>query len=109
MMKSSNLFIAGTAGVLLPLAAAFAQQSPTPSPDTQTADPPSQSTPSQQGGGATFESLDVNGDGKISKVEAEANAGVSSQFARYDVNGDGFIERDEVNVANKPPAETPQQ
>ena len=85
-----------------PLAAAFAQQSPTPNPDTQPADPPSQSAPSQSGG-ATFESLDVNGDGKISKTEAEANAVVKAQFSRYDVNGDGFIDRDEVNTANKPP------
>ena len=105
-MKASNLFIAGTATVLLPLAAAFAQS---PSPDTQPAAPPAQTAPAQQGGGATFESLDTNGDGKISKIEAEANAGVKAQFSRYDVNGDGFIDRDEVNVANKPPAETSPQ
>jgi EF hand len=109
MMKASNLIIAGTAAVLLPVAAAFAQQGPTSSPATQPAEPSSQTAPAQQGGGATFESLDTNGDGKISKIEAEANAGVKAQFSRYDVNGDGFIERDEVNAANKPPAETPQQ
>jgi hypothetical protein len=109
MMKASHVFIAGAAAALLPLAAAIAQQGPTPNADTQPASPPSQSRPASQGGGATFESLDANGDGKISKAEAQANAGVSAQFSRYDVNGDGFIERDEVNQANKPPAESPKQ
>jgi Ca2+-binding EF-hand superfamily protein len=60
--------------------------------------------------GATFESLDANGDGKISKEEAAANADVSAQFSRYDVNGDGFIERAEVSSANQqPPASEPPQ
>jgi hypothetical protein len=119
-MKASRLFMAGSVAALLPLAAALAQQSPTPNADTRPTDPASQSAPAAtppaatppaatQGGGATFESLDVNGDGKISLAEAEANAGVKAQFSRYDVNGDGFIERDEVSAANKPPADTPQQ
>jgi hypothetical protein len=110
MIKASKLLAAGTAAVLLPLAAAFAQspeQTPTPdstqqpssvpqsSPDSQ-----SQSDSSAQGKGATFESLDANSDGKISKEEAEANANVKAQFSRYDVNGDGFIERAEVGQAN---------
>jgi EF hand len=84
-MKSSRLMIAGAVAALLPLAG-MAQ---TPS------DPPQK--------GATFESLDANGDGKISKAEAAANADVSAQFSRYDQNGDGFIERAEVNSTNEPP------
>jgi hypothetical protein len=88
-MKSTRLLIAGAAFAMLPLAGAFAQ---TPDPATQ----PSQ--PSQQG--ATFESLDVNSDGKISKAEASANESVNAQFAKYDQNRDGFIERAEVNSAN---------
>jgi hypothetical protein len=109
-MKASRRFMAGSVAALLPLAVALAQQSPTPNADTRPTDPPSQSAPATtQGGGATFESLDANGDGKISLAEAEANAGVKAQFSRYDVNGDGFIERDEVSAANKPPADTPQQ
>jgi Ca2+-binding EF-hand superfamily protein len=88
-MKSTRLLIVGAAAALLPLAAAMAQ---TPDRDTQ----PSQ--PSQQG--ATFESLDANSDGKISKAEAAANESVSAQFSKYDQNGDGFIERSEVNSAN---------
>ena len=69
------------------------------------ADPPQPSEPPQKG--ATFESLDANGDGKISKAEAAANSDVSAQFSRYDQNGDGFIERAEVSSANQAPAGEP--
>ena len=90
-MKSSKLFLAGAAATLLPLAAAFAQ-SPPSTPSEQAA---------AQGQGSTFESLDQDSDGRISKSEAESNAHVTSQFASYDLNGDGFIERAEVSNANK--------
>lgn len=102
MKKASRLFAAGAAA-LLPLAAAMAQ-TPTPEP----ADQP-QSVPPTQSQGATFESLDTDSDGRISKVEAESNATVKEQFASYDLNGDGFIERAEVNNANKSESQTPQQ
>ena len=92
-MKSTRLLFAGSIAALLPLAGAFAQ---TPDPAT----PPSQSSQPAQQQGATFESLDANSDGKISKAEAAANASVSAQFSKYDQNGDGFIERSEVNSAN---------
>jgi hypothetical protein len=95
MKKVLNLFAAGAAVALLPLAS-FSQTPPTaPEP--------------AQNRGATFESLDTNADGRISKSEAEANAGVKEQFANYDVNGDGFIERAEVTQANSSQSPTPQQ
>ena len=98
MKKSSRSFVAGAAATLLPLAAAFAQS------------PPDTSTPAQpEQRGATFESLDADSDGRISKVEAEANATVKAQFSSYDVNGDGFIERAEVTQANQSQSESPQQ
>ena len=100
MKKTSHLLVTGAAITLLPLAAAFAQ-SPTPAQDPE----PQQS----QGGGATFESLDVNNDGRISKAEAEANASVKAQFSSYDVNGDGYIERAEVNSANNSQSEPPKK
>jgi Ca2+-binding EF-hand superfamily protein len=87
MMKASHLIVAAA---LLPLAA-LAQ-----TPTTQPSEPPA---PQQQG--TTFESLDADSDGRISKSEAESNAHVKSQFASYDLNGDGFIERAEVSNANK--------
>ena len=97
-MKASRLLIAGAAA-LVPLAGAFAQ-SPPPDPAAQ----PSQ--PQQQG--TTFESLDANSDGKISKDEAAVNPNVTAQFSKYDKDGNGFIEREEV-TAPKAPAEEPKQ
>ena len=96
-MKVPSFVLAASA--LLPLAGAFAQ-----SPTAAQTDPPSQ--PQQQG--ATFESLDVNSDGKISKTEAAANESVTQQFSKYDQNGDGFIERSEVTSANSAPPKAPQ-
>jgi len=91
-MKATRLLIAGSATLLLPFAATLAQ-TPPPAPD---------SPPQQQQQGATFEQLDANGDDKISREEAAANASVSSQFARYDQDGNGFIERAEVASTNHP-------
>jgi hypothetical protein len=101
IMKASRLIVAGAAIALLPLSAALAQSAP-----DQTAPP--QSEPPQQAG-TTFESLDADSDGRISKTEAQANANVSAQFARYDVNGDGFIERSEVGQANGGTPQTPKE
>ena len=99
-MKVSKLLITGTAVALLPFAGAFAQTPPTPDQNTTPAQP-------AQGGGTTFESLDANSDGKISKDEAKVNANVTAQFTKYDVNGDGFIEKEEVNAANSSSGEAP--
>ena len=96
-MKASRLLIAGSVAALLPLASAFAQ-SPTSDPATQ---------PAQEQQGATFESLDKDSDGRISKSEAAANANVTAQFSSYDINGNGFIERDEVSSANNSRSKTP--
>jgi hypothetical protein len=93
MMKTTRIF---AAAALLPFAAAIAQTPPTPDPGT----------PQQ---GASFESLDTNSDGRISKTEAEANANVKAQFSSYDLNGDGFIERTEVDRANGAQSEAPRQ
>ena len=97
-MKSTRLLIAGAAVALMPFAGVFAQTpDPAQTPD-QSAEQQPAPQPSQQG--ATFESLDANSDGKISKAEAAVNESVSAQFSKYDQNGDGFIERSEVNSAN---------
>ena len=96
-MKTSRLIVAGAAA-LLPLAAAMAQ-----APQTPPAQQPSLS------GGASFESLDTNGDGRISKTEAAANENVNANFSNYDINGDGFIERAEVSKANSSRPATPKE
>ena len=92
-MKPTRVLIAGAAVALMPFAAAFAQTPDPATPPAQQATPPAQQ-------GTTFESLDANSDGKISKAEAAVNENVSAQFSKYDQNGDGFIERSEVNSAN---------
>jgi Ca2+-binding EF-hand superfamily protein len=85
---------------LLPIAGAFAQSAAPPQADPST-------QPAQQG--ATFESLDTNSDGRISKQEASVNTSVTEQFSRYDKNGNGFIEKEEVSASNTTPAEKPGQ
>lgn len=112
-MKAKQFLIAGAVAALLPFAAAVAQDPPAQSPQS---DPSAQSDPSTQQStqptqrGATFESLDTNGDGRISKEEAAANQNVLDQFSRYDKDGNGFIERAEVTNTNKSPSgESPQQ
>ncbi|MEO8017399.1 MAG: EF-hand domain-containing protein [Pseudomonadota bacterium] len=97
-MKAPTLLMAVTVTALLASAGAMAQ-SPTPDPSTRPSEPAAQPAQDSQRG-ASFESLDQNKDGRISKAEATANKGVTEQFARYDQNGDGFIDRDEVNNSN---------
>jgi Ca2+-binding EF-hand superfamily protein len=99
-MKASRLFIAGTVAALLHTGAAFAQSST-----------PAQSEPAQPAQqGATFESLDTNSDGRISKDEAAVNANVTAQFSSYDKNANGFIEREEVGgSASNPPPDSSKQ
>jgi Ca2+-binding EF-hand superfamily protein len=101
-MNSSRLLIAGAIAAMLPLAGAIAQ-SPTPEPAAE----PSQPAPQRQG--ATFESLDTDSDGRISKTEAAANQAVTEQFSRYDKNSNGFIEREEVTSSNSSPPADPAQ
>jgi hypothetical protein len=117
-MKASRLLIAGAVAALLPLAGAVAQ-SPTPDQSSPTTTPtpstpatpatpaePAQGAPSSRQG-ATFESLDTDSDGRISKTEAAANMNVSEQFSRYDKNDNGYIERDEVNGTNSSSSDNP--
>ena len=131
-MKASRILIAGTAAVLYGVAFAQSPQpeqngqptQPTHPAMPQTQDPsPQQTPPPEQGGqptqpthpavqgeprGASFESLDKDTDGRISKAEAEADVTISEQFAMFDTNNNGFIERDEASNSNKP-SETPKE
>jgi Ca2+-binding EF-hand superfamily protein len=108
-MKASKILIAGTAIALLPFAAAVAQTPPA-DPAAQSRESTQPTAPAQTAQkGVTFESLDTDSDGRISKTEAAANSSVNAQFSRYDKNGDGFIEREEVNGSNTQPPAPPQQ
>ena len=99
-MKAPKILLAGTVAALLPIAGAFAQSAAPPQTDPAT-------QPAQQG--ATFESLDTNSDGRISKEEASVNVSVSQQFSKYDKNGNGYIEKEEVSASNTAPPEKPGQ
>ena len=128
-MTASRLLTAGAVAALLQIGVAMAQ-SPQPEQGAQPTQPthpampqqgdtPQQTPPPEQGGqpskpthpavegghqkGVTFESLDKDSDGRISKTEAEADAKVSQQFTMYDKNGNGYIEREEVMSSNTPP------
>lgn len=98
-MNASRALIAGTVAALLHMGTAAAQ---TPTPEQ-----PASSRDSQPG--ATFESLDQDSDGRISKTEAAVNADVTAQFSKYDQNGNGFIEKEEVTAANTAPSEPSKQ
>jgi Ca2+-binding EF-hand superfamily protein len=115
-MKAKQFLLAGAVAALLPFAAAVAQSPPSSQPSSSSAQNPATDPAATQSAqpaqrGTTFESLDTDGDGRISKTEAAANQTVLDQFSRYDKDGNGFIEKAEVTSTNKSssPGETPQQ
>ena len=87
----------------------FVTSAPVLAQSTTTPEQPAQPSQPAQQQGTSFESLDTNSDGKISKAEAAASSSVTAQFSKYDQNGDGFIERSEVNSANRAPSPEPGQ
>lgn len=56
-------------------------------------------TPAGQSG--TFETLDSNGDGRISMPEAAADASLVESFSTADKNGDGYLDNDEYDHARQ--------
>jgi len=137
-MTASRFLITGTVAALLQIGVAAAQ-SPPPEQGGQPTQPThpamegkqqqqnpaqQQSPPPEQSGqpsqpthpavegkkeAASFESLDKDTDGRISKTEAEANAKISQQFSMYDKNGDGYIDKEEAVSSNNSPSEPPRQ
>jgi len=53
--------------------------------------------------GGMFKKLDTDGDGRISKAEAQNAPKLAAQFDQLDVNGDGFLTREELRAAHRPP------
>ena len=100
-MTASRLLIAGAVAALLQFGVAAAQSPP----PEQGGAPTKPTHPTQpKNDRATFDNLDTDHDGRISKSEAEADAKVKQQFTMYDKNGNGFIDRDEVmSPENKEP------
>jgi Ca2+-binding EF-hand superfamily protein len=54
---------------------------------------------------ATFKSLDVNADGRLSPAEVTPDKEMSSQFVALDANADGFLTLREYKSANAKPGE----
>lgn len=50
------------------------------------------------GGGQTWASVDTDGDGAISKTEAQVNAGLAQVFDQADGNKDGKLTQDEYKA-----------
>jgi len=61
-------------------------------------------TPDAKGSGGIFAALDTDGDGKISKSEAESNQSLKDSFDKLDGNSDGFVTKREFqrNTRTKP-------
>jgi hypothetical protein len=60
--------------------------------------------PDAKGSGGVFQALDTDGDGKISKSEAESNQSFANSFDKLDGNSDGFVTKREYqrNTHAKP-------
>ena len=99
-MTAPKFLIAGAVAALLHIGTAAAQSPP----PEQAGQPTKPTHPTQPKSDATFQSLDADGDGRISKAEAAADAKVMQQFSMYDKNGNGYIDKDEdMNSGNAPP------
>jgi Ca2+-binding EF-hand superfamily protein len=59
---------------------------------------------SNEGASATFETLDADADGKLSRDEVAGNSTLSGNFAALDGNSDGFVSKREFqrNTMPKP-------
>jgi hypothetical protein len=102
-MRVSRLVFAGAVAALMQLGVAAAQNE-TPPPEQGGAQKLPQHPTQPKNDRATFDTLDKDHDGRISRQEAESDAKVKQQFTMYDKNGNGYIDRDEVMTApNKEP------
>jgi hypothetical protein len=54
---------------------------------------------------ATFKSLDVDADGRLTPAEVTPDKEMSSQFVALDANADGFLTLREYKSANAKPGE----
>lgn len=55
---------------------------------------------------AGFESLDGNGDRRLSRAEVKASLELTARFAEFDADGDGYLSRDEYAAFGREPPRT---
>lgn len=61
-----------------------------------------------EGTGMSFDELDQDGDGIISRDEAEATPGLAESFDALDANADGVLDESEVGVGGPDMEEEPE-
>jgi len=104
-MKLLPFLLIPLAALALPALAQTAPDQPSsdqaydagPAPYAQGAPPPRRVA----AGGDRFRDADRNGDGRLSRVEAQAMPFVARNFDAIDANRDGYITRDELRVARE--------
>lgn len=89
-------------GMLAAAPLAFAQTTPTEQPPTETTSPPATGAAEQQstqstasGQGLSWADLDTNGNGSLSKQEAQRHAALSGVFVQIDADANGELTTDE--------------
>lgn len=83
---------------LMTSAAAFAQD-PTPPAQPESSPTTTDTTMATEGALPEFTTLDVNGDGYVSKDEAKANASLTAKWADIDTDKNGSISSSEYSKA----------
>jgi len=102
--QKSLLALALAAIMATPLAMAQGTVSPTNTASTNasavqdTLKNPSTSLGKSNAGQKTWEELDANKDGKLSKAEADADASMKALFAKADADGDGTLTPEEYRA-----------
>ena len=106
MQLPNRPLIALALGAALVAPAAFAQAKlgPSANPTVTTAVKGQNTADSTKGADANpgkgnwWQDADTDGDGKLSTIEANSNAGLASRFGTIDANKDGFVTSDEYRI-----------
>jgi len=103
-MKSLSILLIPFFALSLAAFAQTAPQSSSSDPTDSDSTPASQAASPQHrggGGGDRFKAADTNGDGKLSRSEAQAMPWVAKHFDEIDTNHDGYITREELRAARE--------
>jgi hypothetical protein len=62
---------------------------------------------SSASGQASFKTVDTDGDGRISRIEASSDKMLGKQFNRWDKNADGYLDSTEYGARSRDPGASP--